>query len=1056
MTTTGNTKYDELVSKLKEIFQIDKPELDFGIYRILHVRQREITDFLEHHFAKKVKEVLAGNAAGEEATIERELNEAVAQAKGLGIDPDASPKVKELKAKLAEMGGGEQSEGEVYSHLLNFFSRYYEDGDFVSKRRFKGNDTYAIPYSGEEVKLYWANADQYYTKTGEAFTNYAFTLEGGAKVHFSLVTAETAKDNIKDNDFVRCFVLWNPDNTPEDIGEEETDKYPQDFIEEKDGELFIHFQYLKFKKGTKQKVFLDEAKTKVQERLPSFPEFAALESPAPVDNDKEKKRTLLQKHLERYAAKNTSDYFIHKDLGGFLRRELDFYIENEMMHLDDIAKATAFRQIEADLRKIQTVRVIALKLIDFMAQLENFQKKLWLKKKFVVQCDWCMTLDIVRAHAPELMGDIFANEKQKEEWRKLGLPDGDLAAKGAEGDGRAVGTSLPGLDDGRDGSTSRPPLDARMVDTKFFSEAFKAKLLASIDNLDERTDGVLVHSENFQALRLMQERYKGQVKCIYIDPPYNTGNDGFIYKDGYSHSSWITMVENRLVQAKSDMPEDGVIFISIDDNEVSNLKRICDEVFGKDNFVGQWNWFKSATPPNLSKKIKKNIEYVLCYEKLKSNSKYVGRRKGSKSSNGLMNQTNSYHELLFPEGAVETGLPDGVYKAGQYGTSSYDIKLLEDAIVAQGRFSSKVHLAGKFKWNQKKLEQELANGTTISIQTESFSPSYEKQEYDPEVPPNFIDKTVMVSTTEQAGDDLDAMFGVMKVFDYPKPVSLIAYLASFISSPNDTILDYFAGSGTTGHAVIDLNRQDMEKGIDAKRKYILVEMGEHFDTVLKPRIEKVVFSPNWKDGKPECMDKGVSHCFKYLTLESYEDTLNNLKLKDVGGQLDGILKEEFLIKYMLDMEARGSIIDTESFRHPFKYELKVAVDSSGATQPRKVDLVETFNWLIGIRVTEVRRRIDQEVVIATIVTGMLPGEEKESLIIWRDVDKMDNASLLAYLKSQDYISKKDGRPLKDWSAIYVNGDHAIPNRKLGDDEDAPVLNIRQIENVFLEKMFEEA
>ena len=142
-------KFNELVAKLKEIFQIDKPDLDFGIYRILKARQKEISDFLEKRLAQKVKESLAGNAANEEKSLKRELDEKIAQAKSLGADPDTLPAVKELKARLAALDSGEQSESEVYSHLLTFFSRYYDEGDFISKRRYKG-ETYAIPYSGEE------------------------------------------------------------------------------------------------------------------------------------------------------------------------------------------------------------------------------------------------------------------------------------------------------------------------------------------------------------------------------------------------------------------------------------------------------------------------------------------------------------------------------------------------------------------------------------------------------------------------------------------------------------------------------------------------------------------------------------------------------------------------------------------------------------------------------------------------------------------------------------------------------------------------------------------
>ena len=204
-------KFQELVAKLKEIFQLDKPELDFGIYRIMHMRAKEIGEFLEKRLAEKVRTALAGNSAAEKSALEKELDEAIKSTKALGFDPEQSPKVQELRAKLAALGGDDEAEASVYSHLLTFFSRYYDDGDFISKRRYK-EGVYAIPYEGEEVKLHWANADQYYVKSGESFQNYSFRLDDGKRVNFKLVTAGTAKDNIKDNDAVRCFVLWNPED----------------------------------------------------------------------------------------------------------------------------------------------------------------------------------------------------------------------------------------------------------------------------------------------------------------------------------------------------------------------------------------------------------------------------------------------------------------------------------------------------------------------------------------------------------------------------------------------------------------------------------------------------------------------------------------------------------------------------------------------------------------------------------------------------------------------------------------------------------------------------
>jgi adenine-specific DNA-methyltransferase len=252
------------------------------------------------------------------------------------------------------------------------------------------------------------------------------------------------------------------------------------------------------------------------------------------------------------------------------------------------------------------------------------------------------------------------------------------------------------------------------------------------------------------------------------------------------------------------------------------------------------------------------------------------------------------------------------------------------------------------------------------------------------------------------------------------------------------VLDYFGGSGTTAHAVIDLNRQD-----NGKRKYILVEMGDHFDTVLKPRIEKVVYSPDWKDGKPKVNDKGISHCFKYMTLESYEDTLNNLKLEKPGGL--GILQNEYMLNYMLEIESRKSLLGLDKFAHPFNYTLDISVDSSGATQAQKVDMVETFNYLIGVRVQLVDRNIAKGYVI---VQGELSGGE-EALILWRDLGMVDNQELKKILEKQGIHPREKG------FVLYVNGDHNLPNT-VKDDGEEKTIKIRSIEAEFNRLMFEEA
>lgn len=239
------------------------------------------------------------------------------------------------------------------------------------------------------------------------------------------------------------------------------------------------------------------------------------------------------------------------------------------------------------------------------------------------------------------------------------------------------------------------------------------------DTTSTNSGNKIIHGDNLEALKSLLPEYEGRIKCIYIDPPYNTGNEKWVYNDNVNdpkikkwlgqvvgkqgedlsrHDKWLCMMYPRLKLLHKLLADDGVIFISIDDNELANLKQLCDEIFGANNFIDFFSWVKTETPANLSYKTKKSVEYIVCYQKSKNDIKFRGLEKESKSSNGLMNQTNAIKELIFPANIVDTGLKDGVYKAGSYGTDSYDIQLLEDVQVKNGIFITPVKLQGKFKW----------------------------------------------------------------------------------------------------------------------------------------------------------------------------------------------------------------------------------------------------------------------------------------------------------------------------------------------------------------------
>ncbi len=255
------------------------------------------------------------------------------------------------------------------------------------------------------------------------------------------------------------------------------------------------------------------------------------------------------------------------------------------------------------------------------------------------------------------------------------------------------------------------------------------------------------------------------------------------------------------------------------------------------------------------------------------------------------------------------------------------------------------------------------------------------------------------------------------------------------------ILDFFAGSGTTAHAVINLNRED-----GGSRKYILVEVGEYFDTVLKPRIQKVVYSDSWRDGKPVSR-QGSSHMFKYMRLESYEDALNNLRLARSQKQQDLLdlarpqFREDYMLGYMLDVESEGSasLLHIDAFQDPFGYRMRIASGSAGETRDVRVDLVETFNYLIGLTV-----RTMDFIRGFQVVTGTAPKGERV-LIIWRNTFEKSNADLDEFFRRQDYRPRD-----AEFDIIYVNGDNNLENLRRDDQ----TWKVRLIEEDFKRLMFD--
>jgi len=1003
-------QYQKLISLLKELFQTDQAELDFGMYRIINQRRDEINCFLEDKLLPQIKDAFSTYQSVDTEILGNELKQAIQQAGDLGVDPETASKVKGIREKIATYSVDVNSlENQVYSALYNFFRRYYDDGDFISQRRYK-EGVYAIPYEGEEVKLYWANYDQYYIKTSEYFRDYSFGLPSGKRAHFKLVEADTEKDNRKEiDDNKRRFVLAD------------------DPLAWQDGEVVIRFEFRpekanqsKCNEGTLKTIFGLQKKINIQNQKEAFMELAF---PTPTESKPE--RTLLEKHLEDYTRRNTQDYFIHKDLGKFLRRELDFYIKNEVMQLDNIENESAPR-VEEYLSKIKVIRQIAHKIIDFLAQIEDFQKKLWLKKKFVVETNYCITLDRI---PEEFYPEIAANDAQREEWVRL------FAIDEIKRNGKLFKVSYSN-------PLSVEFLKANLflvLDTKFFDQEFKYKVLASIEVIDKSLNGLLIHSENFQALNLLQGRYINTINCIYIDPPYNAKSSEILYKNTFKHSAWLSLIANRLSLGEQLLQKDFVHIIAVDEVEQEVLGQLISTEFPNDKKVclsivhnprGQQGKNISYTHdfayfiyPSDEKK------YIQDVERAEIDSRNL-RDSGTESNR--TDAATCFYPIFVEEGKI-VGI--GEVPVDDFHPSSSNVKKSDGVLEVwplddkgnekKWRYSvnSVTDIFGKLeaKKGRKSIQiyfnQDM--GTVKSLWNEA---KYDASEYGTKV--------------------LQSILGAesSKMFSYPKSIFTVmdSLKASDSYQENGIFLDYFAGSGTTGHAVINLNRKD-----GRSRKYILVEMGQYFDTVLLPRVKKVIYSEDWKNSKPVSR-KGSSDAFKYIRLESFEDTLNNLTLKRSETAQTTLLdktafSEDYLLHYMLDFESQGSLLDLERLETPFDYQLQIASSTVGETEATTVDLVETFNYLLGLYVQSIRK-IDGMVIVRGTTR-----DEKQVLVIWRTVPEMDNDQL------NDFFEAHLTGESQEITDIYVNGDNNLANIRPDDQH----WTVHLTEKCFHRLMFEE-
>ncbi len=995
---TPREKFQEL---LKKLFQFDCAELDFGIYRIMNYKRAVIERFIEKDLLDSVVAELSSGMLAQESGLAQQLAEVAAQIReNLGEDAlDAegnldqkyanTPRGKqylEIRERGAKAKSSPELESEIFNHLYTFFSRYYDEGDFMSLRRYSKREKYAIPYNGEEVHLHWANSDQYYIKTGENFTDYSYK-HGGWTVRFKLRNADVEQNNVKGAK--RFFVPRVADVA----------------LDAKARALIIPFEYRPLTpqeeitfKSKPQETILSEASPKIAAAAKSNTDaLAALLHEKRKDTDGNPV-SLLDHHLRTYARKNSSDFFIHKDLKGFLERELDFYLKNEVLNLDEL-EAGGEARAENWFQMLRAIKAVGRTIIAFVAQIEDFQKRLFEKKKFVTEVHYCVTLDRV---PDELYTEITKNKAQIKEWKRL------FYIHEIKRD-----TTQPGYSEPLkiDFLKSQPSL---VLDTCFFSDDFVSKLLSSKEILAGREtlevgiDGTLVCSDNLQALRSMFAWLNERDVAVYIDPPYNAKTSEIIYKNTYKHSSWITMMENRLclsLALTAGVPH----VIAIDENEQESLGLLLQRLFPDHEItcVGIVHNPRGIQGKGFS------YTHEYAYFVRNPRDELAKRLLGEDKSKPLMKtgsvSTRWEGKSMFYPILVKSGK---VFDVGDVPSDDFHPKgsqvVRKDGVTELWPIDSD---GGERKWRYKgaslrkildKVELRTGRESKMVPYLRKDAESYRTIWTDPRY-----------NAAEYGSTLLKHILGEEQ-FSFPKSIHTTSDCIRALGVDESClILDYFGGSGTTAHAVIEMNRTDE----DSRRQYFLCEMEEYFFTVLRPRIERVIYSKDWKDGKPVSR-QGSSHAFKYMRLESYEDALDNITFQSADEQAM-LQLEDYVLSYMLDFETKESetLLNVAKLDAPFDYKLR----RHGQDEPLPVDLPETFNYLIGLHVKS-RQVYDNKGTRYLVYRGRAEG--RETVILWRTITGWGKKEFEA---DREFVKQHD--LTKGAEDIFVNTDSFIPDAR---------------------------
>lgn len=717
---------------------------------------------------------------------------------------------------------------EMYDKLFTFFKTYFcESGSIYFRYTPLKSKIYEKVYSTQkDVSLFWKTHMLYYVKTDKLWNHLSIDFPIGDvtyKIHFDVSKLEHNADNQKRE------IIY-------------------ELVKIQGKVITFEVKYSTRGKKTKPNKILREIKKK------------------DIFLDEEN----LARAFQIFEKQNEVDYFINKDSESFLKEQFDLWLKNYLF--DDESDFSEYR-----LKELKTLKEIAFKVIDFVAQFEDELVKIWNKPKFVLNSNYIVTLDrlATKKNGIDVIESIINHkgfDVQKKEWEELGILNSF--------DEKKLYTKT------LNGKRLSEESQHLPIDTKHFDEDIKLGILSLFENLDEELEGWLIHSENYQALKTILPKYEGKIKCVYIDPPYNTDASAILYKNNYKDASWLTLMENRVQLAHSLLTPDGIICVAIDDEEATPLNLVLKQLFTKPLGVAV---VRSNPAGRKTKgKFAPAHEYALFYGKseksipgsLEKSEKSLARypHKDAKGrfawANFIRSGSNDRREdrpkLYYPIFVDDTDdirilKMEWVDPERQWilqEEPNDNEKIVYPVIERGGKVIEKNWQRGHSRVSKEPDEFRVrrTGDGRISI---DFKTRIDMKS----LPVTWWENKKYASANYGAAEIKD-LFGE-KVFDYAKSLTLVqdCLRASNLGDTSEIALDFFSGSGTTAHAVIALNSKD-----GGSRKFIMVEMGKHFDNVVVPRVKKISYSLSWKNGEAQKAD-GIGIFCKYYDLEQYETAL---------------------------------------------------------------------------------------------------------------------------------------------------------------------------------------